>query len=111
MKRGEIWRGRLPPAAGHVQAGERPVILIQHDTYNTQLTTVLVVPLTGTLAASQFPGTLTIQPDSQNGLTIESVALASQARALDKRDLLYRIGELDPTTLDQVGALLVALTG
>lgn len=110
MKRGEIWRGRLPPAAGHVQAGERPVILIQGDTYITQLTTVLVVPLTGTLAAATFPGTLLIQPDATNGLTIPSVALAFQTRALDKRDLLYRVGELDPATLDQVVALLAALT-
>jgi mRNA-degrading endonuclease toxin of MazEF toxin-antitoxin module len=75
MTKGEVWRIRLPPAAGHTQAGERPAVIVQNDAYTTTLPTVLVVPLTGTLAAARFPGTVTIQPDARNGLTIPSVAL------------------------------------
>jgi mRNA interferase MazF len=110
MRRGEIWRVRLPPAAGHVQAGERPALVIQNDSYTASLPTVLVVPLTGTLAASRFPGTLLIHPDPANGLTIPSVALVFQTRALDKSDLVARMGAVDPAILDQVVTILDQLT-
>jgi mRNA interferase MazF len=111
MKKGEIWRVRLPPASGHTQAGERPAIIVQNDPHIASLPTVLVVPLTGTQAASRFDGTLTIQPDGQNGLTSPSVALVFQTRALDKRDFIQCLGELDGGTLSQVLQLLTDLTG
>ncbi len=110
MKKGEVWKVRLPPAAGHTQTGERPAIIVQNDQLIVSLPTVLIVPLTGTPAASRFSGTLTVQPDSQNGLTIPSVALVFQVRALDKSDFLFQMGELDALTLDQVLKLLQDLT-
>jgi mRNA-degrading endonuclease toxin of MazEF toxin-antitoxin module len=88
--------------------GERPAILIQHDHLTAQLPTVLIVPLTGTQSTTRFPGTLLIQPDGQNGLTIPSVALAFQARVLDKNDVIHHLGKLDPAVLDQVIGLLVS---
>src|ERR1019366_5134818 len=68
MRKGEIWRAQLPFAPGHVQAGERPVLIIQNDAFSA-LPTVLVVPFTGTLAAARFGGTLVVPPDGRNGLT------------------------------------------
>lgn len=88
----------------------RPAIIIQGDSYTAVLPTVLVVPLTGTLATNRFPGTLVIYPDPQNGLTVPSVALVFQTRVLDQRDLLSRMGEVDPATLAQIAALLTAMT-
>ncbi len=111
MKKGEIWKVRLPPAIGHVQAGDRPAIIVQNEPLILTLPTVLVVPLTGILAANRFASTLTIQPDAQNGLTIPSVAFVFQLRALDKQNLLHRLGELDATSLSQVLAEIAALTG
>ncbi len=111
MRKGEVWKVRLPPAAGHTQAGERPAIIVQNDQHTAALPTVVVVPLTGTLAASRFAGTHVVQPDAQNGLTIPSVALVFQVRALDKRDLVQRLGEVDPAVLDDILRLLADLTG
>src|SRR5262245_32670535 len=110
MKRGEVWRVRLPPAAGRTQTGDRPAIILQNDQHIANLPTVLIVPLTGTLAASRFSGTLVVQPDSTNGLTIPSVALVFQVRALDKNDFLQRQGEIDSAVLDQILKLLTDLT-
>jgi mRNA interferase MazF len=95
----------------HTQAGERPAVIVQDDPFNVSLPTVLIVPFTGALAASRFAGTLVVQPDAQNGLTVPSVALVFQLSALDKRDCLRRLGTLDQNTLDQIFSLLDHLTG
>lgn len=109
MNRGEIWRANLPGGQGHVQAGLRPVILLQGDQFTAKVPTILVVPLSGQIATNRFPGTLVIQPDQQNGLTTASVALVFQMRVLDQRALISKIGDLDPMTLDQVVATLHTL--
>ncbi len=111
MRRGEVWRVRLPFAPGHRQAGERPAVVIQEDSFNASLPTVLLVPFTGNQAASRFAGTLVVQPDGQNGLTSPSVALVFQLSALDRRDCLRRLGVLDPSMLQQVFTLLDKLMG
>jgi mRNA interferase MazF len=111
MTKGEVWRVRLPFAPGHRQAGDRPAILIQDDALTAVLPTAVMIPFTSNLAITRFPATLLIQPDTQNGLTVPSVALVFQVSALDKRDFLRRLGVLDPQTLDQVFTLLDQLTG
>ncbi|HEV3237703.1 MAG TPA: type II toxin-antitoxin system PemK/MazF family toxin [Gemmataceae bacterium] len=110
MQRGEVWRVRLPPAAGRTQAGERPAVVIQNEPFLTSLPTVLIVPFTSKLAARRFAGTLVIQPDVQNGLSAPSVALVFQLSAQDKRNFLYRLGELDSQSMDQILVMVKQLT-
>src|SRR4029079_1529165 len=111
MRRGEVWRVRLPPASGHAQAGERPALVVQNDAFPAALPTVLVVPFTGSLAAARFAGTLRVDPDGTNGLTTPSVALAFQLRAIDRRDGVQRLGEVDATTFAAVVDLIRDLIG
>jgi len=111
MKRGEVWRVRLPFVPGHTQAGIRPAVIVQEDQATASLPTVLIVPFTGSWAALRFPGTLAIQPDGQNGLTVPSVALVFQLTAIDNIDCLQCLGELDAATMDQILAELDKLTG
>lgn len=105
MRRGEVWRVRLPAASGHAQAGERPALVIQHDAYTVVLPTVLVVPFTGSLAALRFAGTLRVDPDGSNGLTlprwlwrsksarsIGKTACSTLARRTRQRLLPFEIG-------------------
>jgi mRNA interferase MazF len=111
MRRGEVWRVRLPPAPGHAQAGDRPALVVQNNPYTAALPTVIVVPFTGSLAAARFPGTLRVDPDSKNGLTMPSIALAFQIRAVDQRDCVQRLGEVDAATLAAITTLTRQLTG
>jgi mRNA interferase MazF len=106
MKRGEVWRVSIPLAPGHAQAGTRPALIVQNDSLTASLPTVLIIPFTSTSGAARFPSTLVVSPDSQNGLTVPSIALVFQLRALDKRDCLQRIGVLDSASLDGVLALI-----
>jgi mRNA-degrading endonuclease toxin of MazEF toxin-antitoxin module len=110
MRRGEVWRVRLPAAAGHAQTGDRPALVVQNDAFIAALPTVLVVPFTGSLAAARFAGTLRVDPDGANGLTTPSIALAFQLRAVDQRDGVQRLGEVDAATLTAVVALISDLT-
>jgi mRNA interferase MazF len=111
MKRGEVWCVHLPSVPGHTQAGIRPAVIMQEDQATVGLPTVLIVPFTSTQATLRFPGTLAVQPDGQNGLTVPSVALVFQLAAIDKTDCLQFLGVLDPATLDQIFAELDKLTG
>jgi mRNA-degrading endonuclease toxin of MazEF toxin-antitoxin module len=110
MSKGEVWRVRLPYVPGHTQGGERPGVIIQNDPFILSLPTVLVVPFTSAQASARFAGTLVVQPDVRNGLSVRSVALVFQASAVDKRNLLYRLGALTQQTLDQILAVLTQLT-
>jgi mRNA-degrading endonuclease toxin of MazEF toxin-antitoxin module len=56
MRKSEVWRVRLPFTSGHRQAGDRPALIIQDDSFLTSLPTVLLVPFTGNQAAVRFPG-------------------------------------------------------
>jgi mRNA-degrading endonuclease toxin of MazEF toxin-antitoxin module len=110
MRRGEVWRVRLPSATGHAQAGDRPALVVQNDAFTAALPTVLVVPFTSNLAAARFAGTRRVDPDGRNGLTTPSIALAFQLRAIDQRDCLKRLGEVDTTLLAAVIDLIRDLT-
>ena len=111
MKRGEVWRVRLPSVPGHTQAGIRPAVVMQEDRATLSLPTVVVVPFTSAQATLRFPGTLAVQPDGRNGLAVPSVALLFQVTAIDKTNCLQPLGVLNPATLDQLFAELDKLTG
>jgi mRNA interferase MazF len=111
MQRGEVWQADIPYMPGHAQAGLRTALILQDDPFLARLPTVLIVPFTGSRGATRFPGTMPVQPDGRNGLTIPSIALLFQLRALDKHFCLRRLGVLDTATLDQIFAELDKLTG
>ena len=81
-------------------------MIVQNDALIASLPTVLIVPFTSTVAAARFQGSVVVSPDGQNGLTLPSVALAFQLRAIDKRDCVLRLGVLNPAMLDQILELI-----
>ena len=89
MKNGDIWLVDLSDAKGHEQKGIRPAIIVGGANG-----LVLVVPLTSSTGSARFSHTLTISPDSHNGLDAESVALVFQIVALDRERFQHRIGTI-----------------
>ena len=96
---GDIHWANLPDRGGRVQHGRRPVVIWQ-DAARFSLPTVLVIPLTTTLATrNKFGGTVLVHPTPNNGLSQPSVALVFQLGAIDARWIEDRIGRLDDPDL------------
>lgn len=109
MRRGEIWRIRLANSGGHAQSGERPALIVQHNSATSKLPTILQVPFTTKLSSQRFPGTVLVNPDKNNGLTAPSVALVFQASAQDKRNFVELMGVLDDDSLHRIVEQIVSL--
>lgn len=90
MQKGEIWTVVLPDLGGHEQAGLRPAIVLA----DVGLPVVIVVPCTANMQALRFSLTTLIEPSKSNGLETKSVALAFHLRAIDRRRLTKKIGNL-----------------
>ena len=98
MKRGEIWLVELPSTNGYEQSGERPAIILSE----TEVNSAIVIPLTSNVQALRFPHTIEVKPSTNNGLHSISVALVFQVRAIDKKRLKKRIGEIDGKTMVEI---------
>jgi mRNA interferase MazF len=108
---GDIHWIALPKANGHEQAGRRPAVLLEDDAYAGTLPVVFAVPLTTSLATRRFAGTVLIPATAQNGLSQDSVCLVFQLRAVDRRRLGDRIGEVEDAILTDIFAELDKLMG
>ena len=109
MKLGDIYLVALPQIGGREQMGKRPAIIVQEEEYN--LPTVLIVPLTTKIKALDFAGTILINPDDRNHLDKESVALAFQLRAIDRKRISRKIGELEVDQITKLQGLIKELLG
>ncbi|MEX0712214.1 MAG: type II toxin-antitoxin system PemK/MazF family toxin [Pirellulales bacterium] len=114
MRRGDVVRVDLPAPAGapgREQVGSRPAIVVQIDQGSARLGTVIVVPLTSNQQALRFLGSVSIAATPGNGLHVDSVALAAQVRAVDKRRIVRVLGKLAQADLAQLEAKLKFILG
>ena len=109
MKLGDIYLVDLPQIGGREQMGKRPAVILQEEEDN--LPTVLVVPLTTKIKALDFAGTILIKPDDRNHLDKESIALAFQLRAIDRKRLSKKIGKLEESQVTKLQSLIKELLG
>lgn len=95
-RRGDVWTVSLDPTVGHEVQKTRPAIVVTSDIYNASNWVVIVVPLTSHDEA-EYDQVL-IQPPV-GGLSISSVTLPDQMRAVDRARLARRLGKLEPDTM------------
>ena len=101
IQRGDIFLCDLNPAIGYEQKGVRPVLVLQNDTINKRLKTVMVAPATTNLKAKRFLLTVFVS-SKQSGLPQDSVILLNQIRTVDKRRLKKKMGHLGTDLMNQV---------
>jgi len=105
MVRGDIVIVNLPQptgSSGHEQTGDRPALIVHEDATRPTLPVVMIIPFTSNMNAQRFPNTILVQPSPQNGLSIPSVLLVFQLRAIDNQRILKTIGHLEPQTMELV---------
>ena len=111
MERGEIWLVAMPFSNEREQSGERPAIVLQDASYGQKSPLVLIALLTSQQSALRFPATVPVTPSAANGLTLPSIAMVFQARALDRVRFKRKIGTLEDATLRIVLDELQMLVG
>jgi mRNA interferase MazF len=102
MARGDILRVTLPESDKREEKGTRPAIAVQMENIASPM--LMVVPVTSSLGSLRFPFTVRIEPSEMNGLTLTSVALVFQLRAIDRKRIVHKIGELEAELLAQIDA-------
>jgi mRNA interferase MazF len=96
MQRGEIWIANLNPNKGSEIGKARPVVILQaNELLESELATVVVVPLTTQYRPAFAP--LRIKIEARDRLLKACYAMAEHPRALDRQ----RLTEGPLTTLSQ----------
>ena len=98
MKKRDIYLAEIPVSNGHEQHGTRPAIVIAEPIANT----VLIIPCTSNEKAASYKGTLILKPSKENGLSVKTIALVFQLRAIDSKRVQKRIGTLSTTEYETV---------
>jgi mRNA interferase MazF len=101
-KRGEIYLTAFEPALGLEIKKTRPALVIQNDLSNRFTGMTILAPITSTVRFPLNPVHVLLASNPTTGLTVTSVALLNQIRAVDQMRLIKRLGTVDPGTLEQI---------
>ena len=101
-RRGEIYLTALDPTLGREIQKTRPALIIQNDVSNRLSEITIVAPITSTVRFPLSPVHVLLAADQTTGLSVTSVALFNQIRAVDKVRLIKRLGSVDDETLERV---------
>jgi mRNA interferase MazF len=101
-RRGEIYLTALDPTVGREVKKTRPALIIQNNVYNRLSGMTIVAPITSTVRFPLNPVHVLLGADRSTGLSVISVALLDQIRAVDQRRLIKRLGAIGEEALEQV---------
>ena len=102
IAQGDIWWAALPEPVGSGPGYDRPVVIVQGDTFNrSRLATVVVIPLTSNPRLAGMPGNVLL-PSATTGLPKDSVANVTQIIAIDRSLLTEPIGRISRQHLDML---------
>lgn len=99
MNRGDVYLVNLNPTNGSEQQGARDCAIVSPDGMNSQLNTVIVVPLTTKLKA---------WPSRVNTYfrNVPGQAICEQIRTIDKKRLVKLRGSLSLNEVDEIRLIL-----
>ncbi len=102
ISQGEIWWSDLGEPVSSAPGYRRPVLVVQGDALNrSRIATVVCVPLTSNLKWADAPGNVALTARA-TGLDKDSVANVSLVVALDKAQLIERVGKVTARKLELV---------
>ena len=102
IAQGEVWWADLGDPLGSAPGYRRPVLVVQGDPLNrSRIATVVCVPLTSQLKWAAAPGNVLLTA-AASGLDRDSVANVSLLVAIDKAQLIERVGKVTARKLERV---------
>lgn len=104
MARGDVLLVALPASDGREQQGRRPAVAVQTDVAGEPM--LMIAPVTSSLHAIRFAFTVRVEPSPQNGLTVPSVVMVFQMRAIDKSRITRKIGRLSQSDMARVDGMI-----
>lgn len=106
-RRGEIWLVSLGAAKKGEPGKNRPAIVVSADELlvGTEDELIVVVPL----STSRAPSKLRPPVSPASGIDTDSAAIPRAIRAVSRRRMLRRLGELEPETLATVERALATV--
>jgi len=101
IKQFDIWIANLEPQRGTETGKVRPVVIIQTNLLNNEHPSIIVCPITTNIQHESDILRVHIKKGIAN-LKVESDIMIDQVRAIDKRRLLSKIGELPKGLQEEV---------
>src|ERR1035441_10175573 len=101
----------LDPAVGFEIRKTRPALVIQNDTSNQYSGTTMVAPLSSTVRLPLSPLHVLLPAGASTGLTVASVAVFNQIRAVDRSRLIKKLGEAGSAIMPQADEAIRAAFG
>lgn len=100
-ERGDVVWVSMDPSAGHEQQGRRPALVLSPRAYNAKVGLAIMCPITHQAKGYPFEVCL------PEGLSVDGVVLADQARSLDwrSRRAEFACALPDSTTQEALGKL------
>ena len=102
MIRGEIWRAEFGIPYGSEIGYNRPVLIVQDDSFNeSRIKTVVVLPLTTNLRLLDAPGNVLLRK-KESKLSDDSVIIVAQLYAIDRSRFKEKISKVTKEIIEQV---------
>ena len=108
MRQGDICIVRLDPVVGHEQAKTRPCVIVQCNTLNMFLNTVIIAPITSTIPEKMYPNIISLNKDTSS-LKKEGVIKIEQLRCIDKSRIQKKVGLVTQKKIEEIKAALKAV--
>ncbi|MBZ5628846.1 MAG: type II toxin-antitoxin system PemK/MazF family toxin [Acidobacteriia bacterium] len=104
--RGEVYLANLEPVEGSEQGGTRPVVIVSRDAINKFSPVVVICPITDASNKKKvYPSHIKVAA-GMGGLTMESIVLCEQVRAINKTRLRKQLGTFDRAIVTSIEAAL-----
>jgi len=100
VKQFDIWIADLEPQRGTESGKVRPVLVVQTNLLNNEHPSIIVCPVTTKVEKESEILRIHLKKGTAN-LKVESDIMIDQIRAIDKRRLLNKVGEL-PKELQKI---------
>ncbi len=105
MNQRDIFLADLGPVTGHEQDGTRPVVIISGNALNENTDVCIICPVTSRI--KNFPGSMVLKKNRQNGLQADSEVITFQVRVLSQKRLIRQLGTISEEELAKIREGLV----